>query len=221
MDDMEIEQLEKAEKMRNLQKRYESRVPRRYYSQSFDTFRTDTEERKMLLETVKSFVQRVQNGETRILVLIGEPGTGKSHIACAAVREMLSFVKGYSYGFELYANAFYTESAAIVERVRKANSFDSVDTPSKVIGDIVHSSDLLVLDEIGRARTADEPDVLFRVMNGIYNEQKSAIFAGNFKSKADFSAYVGSAFMDRLIENGNIIELKSPSFRKELRALSA
>ena len=201
--DAEIERMEKEQAEKEAQKAYErTGVPTRYYTESFDTFVTDTDERKRLLSVVKRFVQGVKCGKNGVLVLIGKAGTGKTHCACSALREL---------------GGKYKESAGLVEAVKQANSFGANTTPTAVINNTVKCN-LLVIDEIGRAKCNEEPDVLFRVLNVIYNENKSAILVGNFKNQKSLFDYVGAAFVDRLVEIGSVCELYGESYRNVLRS---
>lgn len=202
--DEEIARLEAEQEVKEAQKRYErTGVPVRYFRESFDTFVTDTNERQALLNRVKGFVTNVKCGKHGVLVLIGNAGTGKTHCACSALRE---------------CGGKYKESTAIVEAIKQAQSFGANTTPTAVINNLVKCN-LLVIDEIGRARSNEEPDVLFRLINALYNEEKSAILVGNFRNQKAFFDYVGSAFVDRLVECGSIVELHGESYRKVLRNL--
>ena len=199
--DKEIDRLEHQMEIEAAQKRYErSGVPQRYFNESFLTFVADTDERKKVFDASKHFVQNVRIGKSTILVLLGSSGTGKTHLACSCLREL---------------GGKYRESAPITEAVQQARySYNSA--PTNVIRDLVKCT-CLVIDEIGRTKSDDEIEVLFRLMNALYNENRSAIFIGNFHNQKAFFSYVGSAFVDRLTENGVVVEVKGESFRKNKR----
>ncbi len=211
------EQEVKQRRAFDAQKFYErAGVPKRYFHESFKTFETNTTERKELFGVVKSFLQEVKQGKWRTLVLIGNAGTGKTHLASAAIREILQTEIENEYSFYVsekqYMSAHYYESFDIVDRLRSAQSFSSAVTPAKVIETLV-KRDLTVIDEIGRAKSEDEKRELFRVFNALYNNCRSSILIGNFANKKSFYEYVGGAFVDRLSESGVVYETKGRSYR--------
>ena len=59
-------------------------IPPAYFDTTFDNFKTDTEELRHNLETSKALVAE----KIKSLIMVGKCGTGKTHLACAAVKEM-------------------------------------------------------------------------------------------------------------------------------------
>src|SRR5579863_4641816 len=83
-------------------------IPPLYRNASLDNFRlpadNPTANRGLasVLLTVKSFVREYPTEKRSGLLLIGEPGTGKTHLAVAALRELIS--RGFEGVFFDYQN---------------------------------------------------------------------------------------------------------------------
>ena len=76
-------QLEENERLAE-QKSFEaSGVPEKFWKESFETFSTDSEKDIVVYDTVKKFAENPAN---RVLILCGENGNGKSHLASAVTR---------------------------------------------------------------------------------------------------------------------------------------
>lgn len=201
--DEEIAKLEAKQAEHDRLERYKrSGVPERYYNESLDTYKITNEMQKAAAQAIGEFLREIKCGAFRTLVLIGSAGTGKTHLACGAVRD---------YGGK------YAIAPDIVEDIRRAKSFSADHTEQQIIDSYSHKS-LLVIDEIGRGiAAADEKYMLYQIINGRYNTRKPTVLISNF-TKADFLKYIGVAAADRLVESGDIVELNGESYRRELRA---
>ncbi|WP_296024493.1 ATP-binding protein [uncultured Treponema sp.] len=201
--DEEIAKLEEKQAQREKLERYEkSGVPARYLTESLDTFRIKTEEQRSAAKSVADFIYDIRAGKNRILVLLGAVGTGKTHLCCAAIREL---------------GGRYMTAAEIVEEIRHAKSFSAGATEKQIIEKYAGAK-LAVMDEIGRSINAgEEKYMIYNFLNALYNLRGSAIITSNFLKK-EFLNYIGAASADRLVENGVIIEMTGESYRRELRA---
>ena len=201
--DAEIERQERQQAEREKLERYEkSGVPERYFNEALDTYKITNEMQATAAKAATNFLHAVKCGEFKSLVLIGSAGTGKTHLACAIIRE---------------AGGKYRTAPDIVEEMRRAKSFTANDTEADIIDYYAHVS-LLVIDEIGRGISAtDEKYMLYQILNARYNTRKPTVLISNYK-KADFLQYIGVAAADRLVESAEVWELNGESYRRELRA---
>ena len=201
--DAEIERQERQQAEREKLERYEkSGVPERYFNEALDTYKITNEMQATAAKAATNFLHAVKCGEFKSLVLIGSAGTGKTHLACAIIRE---------------AGGKYRTAPDIVEEMRRAKSFTANDTEADIIDYYSHIS-LLVIDEIGRGIAAtDEKYMLYQILNARYNTRKPTVLISNF-TKADFLQYIGVAAADRLVESAEVWELNGESYRRELRA---
>ena len=201
--DAEIERQERQQAEREKLERYEkSGVPERYFSEALDTYKITNEMQATAAKAATNFLHAVKCGEFKSLVMIGNAGTGKTHLACAIIRE---------------AGGKYRTAPDIVEEMRRAKSFSANETEADIIQYYGHVT-LLVIDEIGRGIAAtDEKYMLYQILNARYNTRKPTVLISNF-TKADFLQYIGVAAADRLVESAEVWELNGESYRRELRA---
>ena len=203
--DEEIKAWEKAQDLRAKKERYQRQVPERYWSESIDTYKTDTEERRKAKAKAESFIQAVKCGEFQTLVFLGTVGTGKTHLASGIVYE---------------CGGFYRLAPAIVEEIRRAKSFNAKETEAEILDGYGRVS-LLVIDEIGRGVAGtDEQYMLYQIINERYNRRKPTVLISN-QTKRDFLNYIGIAAADRLTESAKTVEFKGQSYRATLRRNAA
>lgn len=151
---------------------------------------------------VKTFTERQQAGTS--LLLIGNPGTGKTHLGCAIVTalDLLFYRTQYSTVADF--------SAAIRECYK-----DGAKHTEKQVMQRYTKPDLLVLDEVGASSGSDhEKQILFEVMNERYNNVLPTVLISNL-TQADITAYLGERIMDRMREGGGkLLRLDWESYRK-------
>ena len=201
--DAEIERQERQQAEREKLERYEkSGVPERYFNEALDTYKITNEMQATAAKAATNFLHAVKCGEFKSLVMIGNAGTGKTHLACAIIRE---------------AGGKYRTAPDIVEEMRRAKSFTAAETEAEII-DYYGRLKLLVIDEIGRGISAtDEKYMIYQLVNARYNTRKPTVLISNL-GKSDFLQYIGVAAADRLVESAEILEMNGESYRRELRA---
>ena len=201
--DAEIERRERQQAAQEKIERYQkSGVPERYFKESLDTYQITNEMQTTAAKAATNFLHAVKCGEFKSLVMIGNAGTGKTHLACAIIRE---------------AGGKYRTAPDIVEEMRRSKSFSANETEADIIQYYGHVP-LLVIDEIGRGIAAtDEKYMLYQILNARYNTRKPTVLVSNHK-KADFLQYIGVAAADRLVESAEVWEFNGESYRRELRA---
>lgn len=193
--------LEESEREAKKERYKKSGVPERYLAESLDTYKITNDMQRKASQAAINYLGGIIQGHFRTLVMLGTPGTGKTHLACAVIRE---------YGGK------YRTAPDIVEEIRRAKSF-SADRTEKQIIDFYSCCQLLAIDEIGRGIAAtDEKYMLYQIINARYNTRKPTVLISNYK-KADFLKYIGVAAADRLVESAEILEMDGESYRKAKR----
>lgn len=145
----------------------------------------------------------IQNGEHALL--IGAPGTGKSHIAKtiahAAVQAMLK--------------AVYREAHVFFEDMFEA---EQTDKKKKVIKIFVEA-DLLVIDDLFlRKKMPDEAaDYLVDIIIERYSKRKSTVITSN-RPVDDWGLLLkdnaaSSVILDRLLHHGHLLKFEGKSYR--------
>lgn len=199
--DEEIKALEKEQELWQKKERYQRQVPERYWSETIDTYKTDTEERRKAKAKSEIFMQDVKCGKFQTLIFLGAVGTGKTHLASGIIYE---------------CGGLYRLASAIVEEIRRAKSFSARETEAEILEGYGRAS-LLVIDEIGRGITAaEEQYMLYQIINERYNRRKPTVLISN-QNKKDFLNYVGIAAADRLTESAQVVEFTGQSYRAVIR----
>lgn len=199
--DGEIEEWERAQAEKRKSAWHRRQVPERYWSERTGTYNAATEEQRNAKSKAESFIQTVKLGKFQTLLLLGSPGTGKTHLACGIVYE---------------CGGLYRQSSAICAEIRRAKSFSAQETEADIL-ETYGSANLLVIDEIGRGESAaEEQYMLYQIINGRYNRRKPTVLVSNLRKK-DFLGYLGIACADRLSESAQVAELSGQSHRAEIR----
>ena len=88
VDEKKVEEYEKQQadiQRQKAQERYEqSGVPMKFFNESIETFTAETETEKKVVESI---IDYANNPADRILILYGNNGTGKTHLACGVIRK--------------------------------------------------------------------------------------------------------------------------------------
>lgn len=191
MSDEEIDKLEAEKNTIDITKRLEdSGIPERYLLETFDTFEGEE----------KTKVQKyITDKDAGFLVLYGKVGTGKTHLACACIRNR---------------PGLYVDVPTLEIEVECSRDFSAPENKMKVLEKYARSS-FLVIDEIGRASNQSaEKAILYFILNKRYNARKPTVLVTNF-SPAELAQYLGTAIIDRIAENRVLVEFDKESYRRK------
>ncbi len=142
-------------------------IPRHFCDKGFDRFRVYERDQEQVLRAVTSFATGYPK-ERKGLCLWGKPGTGKTHLLCAALQH-LTLEKGVpcrfveiSFLFSEIREAFQRSVSALVALAPLAEV------------------EVLAIDEIGKGRgTPFEQDTLDELLGRRYNADRTTLFATN------------------------------------------
>jgi DNA replication protein DnaC len=171
-------------------------IPDRFRQHSFDDFvAADAAQLRALTlaqEYAANFPQIRARGNC--LLLVGGPGTGKTHLACAILSSVIA--QGYS--------GLLVPVSEALRLIRSTYSPKATQTEVEVF-ETLTTPDLLVLDEVGVAigDDAKRRAILFDVVNARYGGLRPTILIGNLTA-AELEGYLGERIMERLMAVGSI-----------------
>lgn len=171
-----------------------SDIPLRFRASTLDTYRAETEEQVVALNECRDYVTEFEcNWELgRSMMLLGDVGTGKTHLACAITQEAIR-----SYG----ASARYTMAIEIIRDIKMTFDKKSEQTERDVYAALL-APDLLVIDEVGVQHGSDfERQVLFEVIDSRYRNLMQTIVVSNL-GLAGLRKCLGDRAIDRLTDAG-------------------
>jgi len=148
-------------------------------------------------------VKFVQNGEHA--VLIGSPGTGKSHIAKTIAHAAV----------QLFQKTIYREANVFFEDMFEAEQTDKKKRVCKMFSE----ADLLVIDDLflRKRMPKDAADYLHDIIIDRYSKRKSTVITSN-RPIEDWGLLLkdnaaSSAILDRLLHHGHLLKFEGKSYR--------
>jgi DNA replication protein DnaC len=183
-------------------------IGQKFWDESFETFDAYTPELKEHFEACRDFTK---NHRGRMLVMLGNNGTGKNHLA-ASILKTTGGVMYTVYEIELLLRQSYageTREYQVINRLCEAET--------------------LVIDEIGRTKSADwELNWLSHVINKRYGNCRPTVLISNKHLKDDcprgdagcpdcLQNWVGNDVLSRIIEIGLVMEFTGEDYRSKKR----
>lgn len=175
-------------------------IPPRFADRSFDTYQATSEEQSAALAKCRRYAERFPENLAagRCLLLVGNVGTGKTHLAAAIAKVVIA---------EHGKVALYSTVSRMCMRVKGSYDKDSGYTEQQALDDF-QRPDLLIIDEVGAGRSASgefERTVLFEIVNGRYERMLPTLVISNM-TLDELKGEMGERVVDRLREGGgNVI----------------
>ncbi len=218
-----------------------TRLPQRYLHCDFESFDTDLQydhdaqkevanwnrslaQAKLVVEGfARDFPVGVEHG----LLLMGSCGIGKTHLAVAALRQIV--LRGHT-------GLFY-DYRELLKEIQASYSPVNQATEMGVLEPVL-TTDVLLLDDLGASKPSPWAlETVGHILNTRYNEKRITIITTNFldgdpaaapqSSSSRPSAIedsltdrIGKRIRSRLYEMCRTIEMAAPDYRKEIRQAS-
>lgn len=190
-----LEEEKKLEIMQEFSKRVEriiknSKMSKRNLNYKFDNFSSNTSNKKVL-DNLKNYSEKLVNGiEKKGLVLVGNNGVGKTHLACSIANKLI----------ENGTPVIYGTLINLLAELR--NSYDTDNNISEMeIIKLYENVDLLIIDDLGKEKPSEWGlEKLFTIVNSRYENNLPVIITTNYNQ---------NSLVERLSLNGEIETAKS------------
>lgn len=183
-----------------------SGVPRLYAEADFSNFEVYLSSQPPSVAALRAYADEIAAGSNKNLVLLGTPGTGKTHLAIAIARHVGA--KGRS--------VTYIGMLDLLDQLRR----DRFPTPPQQPGqfaDAITSVDLLIIDECGKQTgTESEAVAAQRIIDRRVSNCMPTIVIGNGDIDGVRQMITGAA-LDRLLCQCSEMTLAWRSYRHLLR----
>lgn len=202
---MRIAKEEEAERVK-VHERYElsvklgsALIPKRFTSKTLNGYNAESPEQKEALRICRKYVAKFPeiSESGRCLLMLGKPGTGKTHLGVAIANELMR---------KTAATAVYRTVGSILHDIRSTYGGSTERTEGMILAGLIAPS-LLILDEIGVSKETPsdfELTTLFAIINGRYEQMRPTVIISNLDGKSLPSA-MGERCVDRLREGGVIV----------------
>ena len=190
-----LEEEKKLEIMQEFSKRVEriiknSKMSKRNLNYKFDNFALNTSNKKVL-DNLKNYSEKLVNGiEKKGLILVGNNGVGKTHLACSIANKLI----------ENGTPVIYGTLINLLAELR--NSYDTDNNISEMeIIKLYENVDLLIIDDLGKEKPSEWGlEKLFTIVNSRYENNLPVIITTNYNQ---------NSLVERLSLNGEIETAKS------------
>jgi len=222
-----------------------ARVPKRYRHCDFENFETDNEIENVTREQlvawnrslaqakliVQRFAQEFPAGSEDGLLLMGPCGVGKTHLAVAALKDIVQ--RGHS--------GLFCDYRELLKQIQDSYNAESQTTEMSILDPVVNV-EVLVLDDVGSSKPSTWAlETVGHILNTRYNKKRVTLLTTNYldaDSKFNpaasaastrvagmrapmiedtLSERVGQRIRSRLYEMCRTVEMAGPDYRKNIR----
>ncbi len=149
-----------------------ARIPKRYEHCDFESYSTEvasTQQERLSLQQAKlsaqSFVRDYPGSSEKGLLLMGPSGVGKTHLAVAAVKELIQ--RGHA--------GLFCDYRELLKEIQASYNPASESTEMRIL-EPIRTVEILVLDDLGASKPSDwVRDIVGIVLNARYNESRTTI----------------------------------------------
>jgi len=203
-----------------------SSIPARYAQCTFDSYQTEGNTALAAAKiTVENWTAQYPIERTGLLV-VGPSGVGKTHLAVAALRQLMS--KG--------VHCQFCDYRELLKQIQ--NSYNpSVQSTELEVLQPVFESEVLLLDDLGAVKPSEWVwDTVSLILNNRYNDNRATLITTNFldgpaRNSATSGAQaagreetlgdrIGERMRSRLFEMCRLVQIHGKDYRQRFRSSS-
>jgi DNA replication protein DnaC len=214
-----------------------ARIPKRYEHCDFESYVTDLTDGKTWTAQhaqsmsqaklmTKGFVAGYPGSSEKGLLLMGPSGVGKTHLAVAALKELIQ--RGHA--------GLFCDYRELLKEIQASYNPASESTEMGIL-EPIRTVEILVLDDLGASKPSDwVRDIVGIVLNARYNEKRTTIITTNYVDNPaaegevarlpngklvspvredSLEQRIGTRMRSRLYEMCRTVEIYAPDFRRE------
>ena len=169
-------------------------IPLRFRSATFASYAAETRGQRHVLKVVKAYADRFADRRAvgGGLMLLGRPGTGKTHLMCALAAQLLDRWR-----------IRYSDCWSIINAVKATYAKESRAREEQVMH-FYAVPDLLLIDEIGVGHGTDaDRAIIHRIIDLRYQAVKPTVVAGNVDIE-ELKHHLGERAVSRLFDSGGV-----------------
>lgn len=181
-----------------------SGVPPIYSGKGLADYEVSNDSQRAGKAVAESFADNHMSNPAGGLIIAGNPGTGKTHLAIGVIKKLINL--------GLYCR--YTTVGDLFSSVKSTYNNGALATEDEIAESYIQPS-VLVIDEVGMSQmTKFEDGLMYRIINGRYERGKATIAISN-QHIDDLKIALGDRLVDRLRENGGrLINMQHGSYRR-------
>jgi DNA replication protein DnaC len=176
---------------------FKGKIGKRYADCRFENFESDPA-RDSAVSTLRAFAGSFKShlDQGSGVLLLGPRGTGKDHLAVAAVHEAIKASN---------VHADWVDGQSLFSEMR--DRISNEETEGRRIRELVSPAILLISDPVPQdGKLSDyQQSILWQIIDGRYRQMRSTWVTANATSESELSSKMGAQIVDRIVGGATVI----------------